>query len=227
MNAMIIAAYSDQRAVEAKHLERVELGVYVNLATGQREYAHRYAIPVRIAHGVCMGTAYALFFPLGLVVARYGKSESGTWFKVHFFLQNYAFVIMLIGVIIGYTLPDPGLHFSSFTYHGVLGTIIFALTIVQLIMGYARPHKEKGEAPTVPRKVFEFIHHWLGRSILLMAIAQIAAGIRELGVETFAYGVWVPFLFTFVFVSIALEVRERIKDSRKGDGGNSLYNLLT
>jgi hypothetical protein len=129
---------------------------------------------------------------------------------------------MLIGVIIGYTLPE--LQFQSFTYHAGLGTAIFLFTIIQLIMGYARPHKEAGEPLSTGRKVFEFIHHWLGRSILLMAVAQIAAGILELGVAPFAYGIWVPFVVTFFIVSIILEVRERLKP--KEEGGGLGYKLM-
>jgi len=229
MPAMIIGSYSftDQNPISVKHDTRVDQGTYVNLANGQNQIAYRYAIPVRIAHGVLMGTAYALLFPLGLIVARYGKSETGLWFKVHFFLQNYAFIIMLVGVIIGYTLPTSYLHFKSFTYHGALGTAIFIFTVIQVVMGYARPHKEKGEPLSLPRRIFEFIHHWLGRIILILAIAQIAAGIRELGGYPFAYGIWIPFPATLFIVAILLEIRERIKEARKGEGGNSPYVLLT
>jgi len=206
--AMVIASYCvGDTAVNYKHDVRVEFGQYIDLKTGQSEVATRYAAPIRIAHGICMGTAYAVLFPLGLIVARYGKGEGGTWFKIHFFLQNYAFLIMIAGVTIGYTLPD--IHFASFTYHGALGTAIFIFTVIQVAMGFARPHKEKGEAVTTGRAIFEFIHHWLGRSICIMAIAQIAAGIKELGVGAFAYGIWVPFVITFFLISISLEIRER------------------
>jgi hypothetical protein len=94
LNSLIIASYSNDPSGEVnfKHDVRIEFGRYVNLVTGQVATAYRYALPVRVAHGVLMGTAYALLFPLGLMTARYGKSESGTWFKVHFFLQNYGIV---------------------------------------------------------------------------------------------------------------------------------------
>jgi hypothetical protein len=90
MNAMIIASYcADTTGVNYKHDVRIDYGRYVNLVTGQYQIAYRYAVPIKVAHGVLMGTAYAILFPLGLMVARYGKSPSGTWFKIHFFLQNY------------------------------------------------------------------------------------------------------------------------------------------
>jgi len=209
MNAMIIASYANDPtgAVNYKHDVRVEFGRYVNLRTGQFDVAYRYPIPIRVAHGIMMGTAYTVLFPLGLMVARYGKSETGTWFKAHFFLQNYAFIVMLVGIIIGYTLPE--IQFASFTYHAVLGTIIFVFTVVQISMGYARPHKEKGEPLSPARRIFEFVHHWLGRIIVILAIAQIAAGIRELGVSPFAYGIWVPIVVVLFIVSVVLEIRER------------------
>jgi len=58
-----------------------------------------------------------------------------------------------------------------------------------------------------------------------MAIAQIVAGIMQLGVAPFAYGIWIPFLVTFFIVSIILEVRERLKP--KDEGGGISYKLLT
>jgi hypothetical protein len=90
MNAMIIASYSldtTNPGVNYKHDVRVDFGRYVNLRTGQYDVAYRYPIPIRVAHGILMGTAYTLLFPLGLMIARYGKSETGTWFKAHFFFK--------------------------------------------------------------------------------------------------------------------------------------------
>jgi TRAP-type C4-dicarboxylate transport system permease small subunit len=64
-------------------------------------------------------------------------------------------------------------------------------------------------------------HHWNGRCILLLALAQIIAGYFELGVfvalffacvtemlgvPKWAYGIWLPFLGAFVFISLVLEV---------------------
>jgi hypothetical protein len=56
-----------------------------------------------------------------------------------------------------------------------------------------------------------------------MAIAQIAAGIRELGVSPFAYGIWVPIVVILFIVSIGLEIRERCFKP-KPDG--PVYELL-
>jgi hypothetical protein len=81
-----------------------------------------------------------------------------------------------------------------------------------------------GETVSTGRKIFEFVHHWLGRIILILAIAQIAAGIREIGVSPFAYGIWVPFLVTFFIISIVLEIRLRMKP--KDEGGGIGYKLL-
>jgi len=196
--AMIIAAYSnDNTGVKAKHVQRVEYGKYINLYTGQSVTSYRIPIPTRIAHGVCMGTAYAILFPCGLLVARYGRDAKGLWFKIHFFLQNYAFLVMLAGVIIGFTLPV--IQYGSFTYHAILGTIIFGLTVIQVLIGYLRPHKKPDIEITIPRRIFEFVHHWLGRAILLAAIAQIVAGIMELEVSPIAYGIWLPFLVILFF----------------------------
>jgi len=204
--AILIASYSSYIGLpNAKHSHRSDHGVYVDFGTGQSATVYRYPTPTRVAHGVLMGVAYAIVFPLGLMIARYGKGRADWWFKGHFFLQNYGLILMIIGVCIGYTLP--ALQYNSFTYHAILGTIIWVLTLVQVVMGYLRPHKEPGEDITPQRMVFEFFHHWLGRSILILAIVQIIAGIRELEVANWAYGIWVPFLGTFFILSIIMEVK--------------------
>jgi len=220
---MVVASYAvDQLdGVNAKHTFRSNKGRYLNLITGQHAYIDRYATPIRVAHGVLMGTAFVILFPLGLLVARYGKSEAGTWFKIHFFLQNYAFIIMLTGIIIGYTLP--AIQFKSFTAHAPLGTVIFILTFFQMASGYLRPHK--GDPPSTARLVFEFFHHWNGRIILILTIAQIALGIIEIGVNNFAYGIWLPFLLVIFFTAIILEIRNCMSASHREEEG-PVYKMM-
>jgi len=179
-------------------------GVLGNLVTGQWSYTFRSNSAIRVAHGVLMGCAYALLFPIGVMVARYAKNQNAWWFKIHFFLQNFAFCIVLAGIIIGYYIPE--IQFQQATWHAPLGTVIFILTFFQVVSGYVRPHKSPEVDITIPRTIFETFHHWNGRSILLLALAQIIAGYFELGVPHWSYGIWLPFLGGFFFISLCLEL---------------------
>jgi len=87
----------------------------------------------------------------------------------------------------------------------VIGTVILILTVFQMASGYLRPHK--GDPPSGGRLVFEFFHHWNGRILLILSIAQITLGIIELGVNNFAYGIWLPFLLILFLTAIILELR--------------------
>jgi len=222
LRCQVVISYSSyETEVSHKHSVRSDKGRYVDLMTGQVALVDKYAPPIRVAHGVLMGTAFVLLFPIGLMVARYAKSPTGTWFKIHFFLQNYAFIIMLTGIIIGYTLPV--IQFMSFTAHAALGTTIFILTVFQMLSGYLRPHK--GDPPSTFRLLFEFFHHWNGRILLFCTIAQIALGIKELGVNNFAYGIWLPFLLILFITSIVLEIRLCLNRSKESDK-QPVYKLL-
>jgi len=201
----IVGSTSGEDGVNAKHVCRTPSGYYLNLLTGQSGAVYRYATPIRVAHGVMMGTAFALLFPIGLLFARYGKAEGGFWFKVHFFCQIYASIIGLVGIIIGYSMPE--VQFQT-RFHAQLGTVIFIITFIQVVMGLLRPdHTPKGETPKPQRRVFEFAHHWLGRIICLAAVAQIAEGIMELGTAPWSYAIWIPFPALFFIMAIILEIR--------------------
>jgi len=148
----IVGSVSGEDGVNSKHGCRTKSGYYLNLLTGQNGPVYRYATPIRIAHGVMMGTAFALLFPIGLLFARYGKAEGGFWFKVHFFCQIYASIIGLVGIIIGYSMPE--VQFQT-RFHAQLGTVIFVITFIQVVMGLLRPdHTPKGETPKPQRRVF-------------------------------------------------------------------------
>jgi len=205
VTAMIVnSQHKTDDAIVEKHTCRSYQGYLVDFQNGAFGYAYKPTTGVRIAHGVLMGTAYAVFFPIGLLFARYGKSGSGIWMKCHWFFQIYASVIGLTGIIIGYTLPV--IQFET-GWHGQLGTVIFILTFIQVFMGLTRPHKVPGEDPTTPRLIFEVVHVNLGKIILLMAIAQIVAGIQELGTPPWSYGIWAPFPGMFFIIAIILEIR--------------------
>jgi len=219
--AMFISSYSfDTTGTIPKHIARQSFGLYVNLVTGQWGKSARYIIPMRVAHGVLMGVAYTIIFPMGLMVARYAKTTSQWWYRTHFFLQNYGFIVMITGIIIGYKLP--AVQFKSYTYHGALGTAILILTVFQVLMGYLRPHKSKEGDPSMFRRAFELLHHNNGRIICMAAVAQIVGGFLELQAEQWAYGVWLPFTFLMCLACFILEIKLWVMDR----GDKPFYELI-
>jgi len=73
--------------------------------------------------------------------------------------------------------------FTIFKAHGILGTIIFGFSIIQIVVAILRPHKETGQRITDARYAFELFHHWNGRILVLAALVQIYLGIDAIGYD--------------------------------------------
>jgi len=153
-----------------------------------------------------MGLAYAVIFPLGVLIARYKrvlglqKRALGTaiWFRLHQIIQGFGGMLVIAGFTIGLSMVRH--HFTKelwnqpwpVSWHAVMGIIIFILTFLHFFVALLRPPVRGGllggfsepksgsnwEEKTWQRKGFDFFHHWNGRIILLLAIPQIVDGIR-------------------------------------------------
>jgi hypothetical protein len=78
--------------------------------------------------------------------------------------------------------------------HAYLGVFICFLSIVQIVLGIFRPHKDP-DAKTVTRgrRIFEIAHIWNGRSIVLLSIIQIFLGIEAKSNPKY------PFYFNYIY----------------------------
>jgi hypothetical protein len=128
------------------------------------------------AHGALMLWGWGIFLTLGVIIARYGKSLGGDlWFELHRGLQTLGLILATAGFIIAWIMVN-GDHFMT-AFHAQLGLTIMIIAYFQFLMGVFRPHKEPGEKPTRPRKVFEVAHPWTGRLLILLAVINVFAGI--------------------------------------------------
>lgn len=63
--------------------------------------------------------------------------------------------------------------------HAYLGVGIMAMAVFQVIIGVFRPHKEPDEKNiTRSRRIFEGVHIWNGRAIIVLSVLQIFLGIQ-------------------------------------------------
>jgi len=170
-------------------------------------------LTIRDAHAIIMFISWGLLLPVGLLVARYFRSfKDALWFKIHRTLQYSGFLIAVAGIIIGYAMTAS----APFTYvaHGAIGTVIFILMILQVIVAFFRPHKEPNEKITDERFYFEIFHHWNGRFLVAIAVLQIFLGISAIGYYVTnpwlapLYGVVVGLTLLFV---LGMEIANCIK----------------
>jgi len=150
---------------------------------------------IKDAHAIIMFIAWGILLPFGVLWARYTRSlENDIWFLVHRPCQYFGFVLSTAGIILGYVMV--GTFQFRVVAHSVIGTIIFAGSILQVVGAFFRPHKKKDEPITNARKAFEIGHHWNGRVLVLLSVAQIILGIYAIGYDQSE--LWVLWLYVTV-----------------------------
>jgi len=128
---------------------------------------------VYIVHGVMMGLAWLIFFPLGAIVIRF----LGTWFdkpaSVHRLIQLGTLFLVLGAVGVGVYLAT-GHHFTQF--HHYFGVCIIAALLVQAFLGWYHHKRFVRDRPS-HRRWFTHLHLWLGRTTILCALANCGFGL--------------------------------------------------
>lgn len=211
---VVYGAYSDTDGpVSAPHSGFPSYGQLVDLTTGTATPLKTEITTLRIVHAVVCSTAFGLLFPLGILFARYGKRwrfevfGKKIWFIFHLSFQVFTFLLALAGIIIGFLLPLHVAEQMNTLYHGQLGCGILFLIIVQVILGFVRPHIDvEAEKKSTLRKVWEECHHWIGRLIVLLGIPQIVGGILEISFDYWPLAIYLPCTIVFLLIVIGLEI---------------------
>jgi len=125
-----------------------------------------------IVHGVLMGIAIVLFFPIGAIITRLSKSRHMMW--IHVGCQISGLIVFLAGFGAGvWTII---VHDEIYTDpHTIYGTVIVAFFLVQPVLGvlHHRGYVNKGTAT-----MWTLGHVWFGRIIMLLAIINGGLGIQ-------------------------------------------------
>jgi len=184
-----------------KHSCRVNQAFVLNLETGSGVQGDGGSYTLKDAHGALMIIGWGVFLIPGMLVARYGKNAlgNGLWFQVHQGFQLFGMTLTTTAFIISWIMVD-GIFFDTL-FHAQLGLTVMILAYLQTLGGILRPHvSQENEEKTPARKVFEIVHPWMGRIIILAAIVTIFAGISTL------WHWWVHIVFGIVCGIYALVV---------------------
>jgi len=171
---------------------RVQQAYLLNLIDGGGAAgSSRVEDPLRDAHGSLMLVGWGVMLVAGVIFARYGKGLGGDWwFQLHQIFQVTGFLMVSAGFTIAWIMVD-GFHFNT-DFHGQLGLTIMILAYFQFFGGLLRPHKGKDGHRSACRKLFEFIHPWNGRFVLLLACINIFSGIS----------IWFPWWVYLIYALI-------------------------
>lgn len=130
------------------------------------------AQPLASAHGMLMGTAFMLLFPLGAVAMRSGWAAA---FKYHGWIQLVASVMVWTGVVIGLIMSRGG-QFD--TPHQAAGLVLAVVLVLQGVLGW----KHHLDYLRIRRRTWiSHVHIWIGRAAVLGGWGNILAGLALAG----------------------------------------------
>ncbi|KAJ0425720.1 hypothetical protein BJY00DRAFT_307863 [Aspergillus carlsbadensis] len=151
------------------------------------------------AHGVVMGIAFGIIFPLGAILLRVIRSKYGVYAHISAQLIGYALMIagLATGIRVGKILDR--LHNNG---HTILGTVIVVFLLIQPFIGFWHHHKFKKTQST---GWWAHVHIWVGRLFLLLGIINGGTGLKLADNTTggiIAYAV-VAGVFGVAYIAIA------------------------
>ncbi|KAJ7049971.1 CBD9-like protein [Mycena amicta] len=133
-----------------------------------------------IAHAVFCVVGFALFLPIGALVARYLRTFSSAWYTAHWIAQfALAGSTILAGVILGFKAAsyDGSISYQILDDHKKTGIVLFALYFAQCVLGaiihWVKPKRALHRPPQ------NYLHAILGLAIIALSLYQIRTGIKR------------------------------------------------
>jgi len=152
------------------------------------------------AHGIVMGVAFAVLYPLGAISIRLLSFRSLVW--LHAGWMAFTYLIVLVGMGLGIYIAKNKELVS--TPHATIGLVVVAALILQPITGFIhhKAYKQTGG----PTKVSP-VHVWWGRVIVTLGIVNGGLGLKLVGNTRngeIAYGVvagvmWITWMAVVIF----------------------------
>lgn len=134
----------------------------------------------RLAHGSMMLIGWGILLPNGILFARFFKHRpDGLWFKIHKFCQPIGLLFALAGWLIALINFDVFMDRDTRFIHGLVGSIVMALGLLQPLNAYFRPHlphDPSSEPKSTIRVLWEHYHRGAGWACFFLAILVIFLG---------------------------------------------------
>lgn len=173
------------------------------------------------AHGILAAITFLLVVPAAILIMRfYGKNPRRA-VRLHIWLQITTLLLVTAVFIIGWFQVGPRRSLTN-PHHGI-GLAIYVLIWFQVLGGVFVHRSEKGKRRVhVPLKAM--LHHWLGRAIALLGIAQIALGLTLYGSPLYLFVLYALWVFLLVVVYFVLQWRHERRRAQVMPGGQSQYS---
>jgi len=189
-------------------------------------------------HARSMVLAWGVLAPLAVLIARFYKVlpgqdwprelDSQFWWRTHWIGQSVVLLLTVLGV--GLILSSAG----EVGLHGLLGYLVLALVLAQVVLGLMRGSKGGPTAPmpdggldgdhyamTRWRQVFEAAHKGLGYALLIVALLTIIIGLWDTNGPRWIWGALIIWWAALTAMAIRLQRLGRAIDTYQAIWGPS------
>ncbi|KII84359.1 hypothetical protein PLICRDRAFT_46252 [Plicaturopsis crispa FD-325 SS-3] len=192
-----------------------------------------------IVHAVLSTLGFLVFLPAGVLLARYLRTATPTWYTGHWVAQfALGGPIILIGIIFGFMGNKKISSFHLQRNHTKLGAALFALYVIQCVLGavihWIKPKPKPGNAPRRPPQ--NYLHAVLGLLIIALALWQVRTGYAYEWPETTGRGlvpngvnvlwyIWVASLPVLYVIGLVLYLPRQFRQERQAASRKQMENI--
>lgn len=157
-----------------------------------------------LVHGLLMFFGWGVCLVWGTFIARYFSSSGTTWFLLHRIFQVSGLVLSFIGFVLGIV----SVQFDHFKFaHGAIGIIVMLLGVSQPFNALVRPHRPaEGEKTPLKRRIWELVHHNIGRVAVALALINISLGVFLALAHKAVWVLWFIYLIVVILVFVFFEL---------------------
>lgn len=173
------------------------------------------------AHGILATITFLLIVPAAILIMRFYGKNARRAVRLHIWLQTMTLLLVTAVFAIGWFQVGPRRSLTN-PHHGV-GLAIYVLIWVQVLGGVFVHRSERGRRRVhIPLKAM--VHHWLGRAIALLGIAQVALGLTLYGSPLYLFVLYALWVFLLLLVYFVLQWRHERRRAQVMPGGQSQYS---
>jgi len=130
-----------------------------------------------VAHAIFCVVGFALFLPCGVLLARYLRTFTPTWYTGHWIAQfGIAGPTIIVGIVLGFEASGK-IGATLWDNHKKTGLAVFVLYLVQCGVGafihYVKPKNSRGRPPQ------NYFHAVFGLTIIALSMYQIRTGYKQ------------------------------------------------
>ncbi|KAL8844903.1 MAG: hypothetical protein Q9205_000174 [Flavoplaca limonia] len=157
-----------------------------------------------LAHGVMAALTFLLIVPSAVMFMRYKRHRLNA-VRFHIWLQILTLLMATAIIILGFIAVGPERSLTN-PHHGI-GVAIYVMIVFQFLGGAWIRHKDRKKKASFGwmRKL---LHHWLGRTIALLGIAQVALGLTLYGSPKALFVLYALVVFALILTYFLLEYRD-------------------